>query len=201
MSFPTANTWLEAIMKDSNHQAFASSTNWMKKLLTRSQAHFPFLKDLAQAPPVVFLAMPSLSPSLKSFHLVEDLGSPFIHEGVPVPVALCSLGPQVFPVNFNLENLFALPTPRLVPSVDYLLTIPYGADAFKPPFDPLKPMESVDDDSVVEKDFERANIEKVYKLESVAFCPIYFVPPAAVSAIATLDNPDITSVFLGDSIV
>jgi hypothetical protein len=95
MSFPTANTWLKAIMKDPNHQAFAASTNSMKKFLTGSQPPFPYLKDLAKAPPMVFLAMLSLSPSLRSFHHVGDLGSPFINEEAPVPVALCGLvGPQ-----------------------------------------------------------------------------------------------------------
>jgi hypothetical protein len=93
MSFPTANTWLKALMKDANHQAFAASMNSMKKFLSGSQAPFPFVKDLAKAPPMVFLAMSSLKPSLRSFHQVGGLGSPFINEGAPVPVALCGLGP------------------------------------------------------------------------------------------------------------
>jgi hypothetical protein len=53
-----------------------------------------------------------------------------------------------------------------------------------------KPIESINDDSGSDDDFEKVNKENVYKLESVDFRPICFVPPAAVPALATLDNPD-----------
>jgi hypothetical protein len=117
---------------------------------------------------------------------------------MPVPVALCGLGPQAFPVNFNPGNLFALPKPGLVPSVDYLLTIPHGKESFKAPFDRKRPIVSEDDDGVpiVGDALVVVNADNVHKLESVDFRPICFVPPAAVPALATLDNPDIASVFL-----